>query len=33
MTRSGIEATFRALRYSGCFWNSVEFSRVEASSV
>lgn len=33
MTRSGIEATLRALRYSGCFWKRAEFSRVEASSV
>lgn len=32
-TRSGMEATLSALRYSGCFWKRVEFSRVDASSV
>jgi hypothetical protein len=32
MTRSGTETTARALRYSGFFWNRVEFSTVEASS-
>jgi len=31
--RSGMEQTLRALRYSGYFWNRVEFSSVEASSV
>lgn len=33
MMRSGMEATLRALRYSGCFWKREEFSMVEASSV
>lgn len=33
MMRSGMAATLRALRYSGCFLKREEFSRVEASSV
>ncbi len=32
MTRSGMAAILRAVLYSGCFLNSKEFSRVEASS-
>jgi len=32
MTRSGIEATLRAVLYSGFFLKSEEFSSVEASS-
>jgi len=31
--RSGIAATFKAVRYSGFFSKSEEFSRVELSSV
>jgi len=33
MTRSGMAATWSAVRYSGFFLNKEEFSRVEASSV
>jgi hypothetical protein len=33
MTRSGMDETWRAVLYSGCFWKRLEFSRVEASSV
>lgn len=32
MIRSGMAATFSAVRYSGCFLKRVEFSRVLASS-
>lgn len=32
MTRSGMAAILRAVLYSGFFWKSDEFSRVETSS-